>query len=229
MQASDEETLKTAKFDYLKLQTCLQDLKTSLPDLQPEAFTGAMLEFVKIFNVIGSAIAFAFKDITSKVAIIKRNYTIFPEVKGGLISFVEHEEKLKLQRLNGENPKEAPDAKYKNYESTSRTLLRLMWFFDFITNIFDNLERNRTMKVSDCCKKAYDESLGPHHPLAVRMAAKTAMSFTPSREKFLKELFPENLTEDEKYQAFKQCIETMTPVREFLWNYYGEHKLKDLP
>lgn len=85
------------------------------------------------------------------------------------------------------------------------------------------------MKISDCCKKAYDEALGPHHPFTVRAAAKTAMSFTPNRDKFLKELFPENLTEDEKYKAFKQCIETMTPIREFLWNYYGEHKLKDLP
>lgn len=61
MEASEEETLKTAKFDYLKLQNSLQDLKTSLPDLQAEAFTTSMLEFVKIFNVIGSAIAFAFK------------------------------------------------------------------------------------------------------------------------------------------------------------------------
>ena len=61
MEASEEETLKNAKFDYTKLQTSLQTLKTSLPDLQPEAFNETMLEFVKIFNVIGSAIAFAFK------------------------------------------------------------------------------------------------------------------------------------------------------------------------
>jgi len=104
-----------------------------------------------------------------------------------------------------------------------------MRFFDFLTILLQNLETNRTMKVSECCKKAYDEGLGPHHPLAVRMGAKAAMSFTPSREKFLKELFPEGLSEEEKYQAFKQCIETIAPVREFLWNYYGEHKLKDLP
>lgn len=58
------------------------------------------------------------KDITTKVAIIQSNYKTFPEVKGGLISFIEHEEKLKLQRLNGDNPKEAPDPKWKKYESS---------------------------------------------------------------------------------------------------------------
>jgi len=60
-------------------------------------------------------------DITSKVAIIKRNYKTFPDVKGGLISFTKHEGELKLQRCNGENnKKEAPDYKlWKDYEASN--------------------------------------------------------------------------------------------------------------
>lgn len=104
-----------------------------------------------------------------------------------------------------------------------------MWFLDFMSCLVNYIEGNRALKTSECCKKAYDEALGPHHPFAVRMAAKTAMSFTPSREKFLKELFPAEMTEEQKYLAFKKCGENLKPIKEHLWKYYGDHKLKELP
>lgn len=104
-----------------------------------------------------------------------------------------------------------------------------MWFLDFISSLVGHIEHDRKMKTSECCKKAYDEALGPHHPFAVRMAAKGAMSFAPSRDKFLKELFPANMSEEEKYKAFKQCQDNLVPIREFLWKYYADHDLKKLP
>jgi hypothetical protein len=43
-------------------------------------------------------------------------------VKGGLITFIEYEAGAKIQRLNGENPKEAPSEKYKYYSSSNHPM-----------------------------------------------------------------------------------------------------------
>lgn len=61
MDQSEEENLKSAKFDHQRLLKCLEEVKESLPDINSESFLNAMLEFVKIFSIIGSAISFAFK------------------------------------------------------------------------------------------------------------------------------------------------------------------------
>jgi hypothetical protein len=61
MDHSDEEKLKNAQFDHEHFLKYLQEVKTTIPDIQPEPFLNTMTECVKMFNVIGSAIAFAFK------------------------------------------------------------------------------------------------------------------------------------------------------------------------
>lgn len=104
-----------------------------------------------------------------------------------------------------------------------------MWFFDFVTSLIGYFEGDRLMKCSDCAKKAYDEALAPHHPLPIRIAAKAALNFTPSREKFLKGLFPEEMSEEERYHHFRHCLDIVGPVRKFLWKYYEEHGIKEIP
>ena len=103
-----------------------------------------------------------------------------------------------------------------------------MWFLDFVTVLVRHLEGDRQMKCSDCAKKAYNEGLAPHHPLPIRMPAKTALTFTPSREKFMKGLFPDTMTEEEKYRTFRQALDLINPIRTFLWKYYEDHGVKDI-
>jgi len=64
MDRAEEENLKSAKFNHEKLLKYLEEVKESLPDINAESFLNAMLEFVKIFSIIGSAISFAFKGNT---------------------------------------------------------------------------------------------------------------------------------------------------------------------
>jgi len=230
MDKSEEESLKSAKFNHVRLLKYLEEVKDSLPDIKPEPFLNSMTEFVKIFGIIGSAISFAFKDITTKVATIRKNYAMFPDVEGGLISFIEHEGALGIQLVNTENPTvPIPHPKFKGYDSTTRTINRLMWFFDFVTILIKNIATDKTAKVPDCAKRAYTEALAPHHPLPIRLAAKAALNFAPSRERFLKELFPADMEEDEKYRQFNYALEVIGPIREFLWKYYAEHGIKEIP
>jgi len=104
-----------------------------------------------------------------------------------------------------------------------------MWFFDFVTIMVTNLHADRKMKVSEACKKAYDAALGPHHPFTIRAAAKTAMTFAPGRDKLLNNLFPNQSSEEERYDAMKEMIDVIEPIRTFLWEYYQKNNLTTLP
>jgi len=230
MEDKDGDDIKKQPFSYEKLVLNLKGVNASLPDPDPKAFTNVMLEFVRIFNTMGSAMSIAFQDITSKVAIIKRNYKTYPNVSGGLISFTKHEAGLKVQRCNGDNnKKEAPGPEFKDYESTTRTILRLMWFFDFVSALLNNLDTDRKSSVSTACKAAYSEALGPHHPFPVRAAAKVAMLAAPNRNKLFHGLFGENTQEETIYNNIKEINQLIGPIKTCLWTYYKENNLTELP
>ncbi len=59
-----EEDLTKAKFNHHKLQEYLEEINKSLPDIDPKPYTNCMIEFVKIFNIIGSALSIAFQGKT---------------------------------------------------------------------------------------------------------------------------------------------------------------------
>jgi len=219
----------TARFNYKVLLADLENLKNSIPSIDRVAFSETILEFVKIFDLMGSGLQIAFKDIIKKVGIVNNNFQRFPEIKGGFIDFVEFEKVKRIDILNGHNGDDkVPERQYKDYESTARTLLRLMWFFDFVTDLVSNLEAHRKMKVSEACKKAYDAALAPHHPFTIRTAAKTAMTFAPNREKLLELLFPAGTSEEEKYSAMQKMLELIEPTRKYLWEYYQQHNMTRL-
>jgi len=104
-----------------------------------------------------------------------------------------------------------------------------MWFFDFVAALLRNLNSDREANVSTCCKSAYDEALGPHHPFPVRAAAKVAMLAAPNRKKLFTGLFGENWTEDVVYANIQKIGELIQPIRTCLWKYYEENKLTTLP
>jgi len=216
------------KFDHRALLKSLQETKESLPSLKPEAFYDIMLEFGKIFRIMGSSLDMAYREINGKVGMIKRNYGQL-QFNGGIMDFVKFEQAEKITVLNGLNNELAPDPKYGGYESTARTLLRLMWFLDFLSSFVGQLESDRKVGVSSACRKAYDVSLASRHPLPVRMAAKAAMTFAPGRKTILGGLFPKDLPDEEKYAAIKQMMELVEPVRKHLWDYYQSNGLADLP
>lgn len=64
---------------------------------------------------------------------------------------------------------------YSGYESTARTVLRLMWFLDYVYVLLDQLITRPNESLSHICADAYNIALAPHHPFAVRFAARTGM------------------------------------------------------
>ena len=69
-----------------------------------------------------------------KVAAIKENCKRFPDYPG-FFSFIKMEMENKIHIYNGKGNKGAPQ-EYKNYSSTARNLLRMMWLLTFIRVTF---------------------------------------------------------------------------------------------
>jgi hypothetical protein len=228
MDKQEEDSLKLQKFNMDILAKNLEEVNKNLADIPTEAWNNAMLEFVKIFNQMGSAMSMAFNDITSKVGIVRRNCKTWGDLKGGIITMIRHELALKIHILNGENPKLAPDPKYAGYESTARTVLRLMWFLDFTSTMLSNINDDRKIAMSSAAKNAYNVALGPHHPLLVRTGAGLAMMAAPNRDKLLGGLFPGE-TEEGKYKSLQKIVDLVAPIKVFLWKWYKENDLTNLP
>ena len=74
------------------------------------------------------------------------------------------------------------------YCSTSRTIFRGCWFFDFLHSLTKDLVEDKTVKASKIALKAYNVALGPHHPWALKKAAGVAMKAIKAREKFQKSI-----------------------------------------
>lgn len=116
-----------------------------------------------------------------------------------LQEFVAKEGELGVQQLNGENNKglikkmNKDDVQpwMKAYTSTSRHLWRGCWFFNFLTEIFKNMNLDRKSKLSKIASDAYNKSLGPHHPWVLRKVASAAMVAVNYREVFIKNFVSE--------------------------------------
>lgn len=85
---------------------------------------------------------------------------------------------LDVAKYNGENCDHLKGTEmdiYTDYESTARTVLRLMWFLDYVAVLLEKLIIKQNDSLGSICAEAYNIALAPHHPFAVRFAARTGM------------------------------------------------------
>ena len=61
MDMKEQESLKKEKFDYTKLVGVLKELTADLSDINPSLFWKLLMEVVKIFNEMSSALSIAFQ------------------------------------------------------------------------------------------------------------------------------------------------------------------------
>lgn len=124
------------------------------------------------------------------------------------------------------------------YVSGARSLLRLMWFLDFLYCLLTSLVNdadNREMKAIG--QDAYDTALAKHHPWILRKTIGAAFHFLPSKANFMKNLAmaatphgaPCIDVDAVLKPKLRETLEAMAPVRAELWRFYGAHKITDLP
>lgn len=166
------------------------------------------------------------------------------QFQGTLEQFVQKEAELKVQELNGDNNKGLIKKMAKDevqpwmakYISTSRHLYRGCWFFEFLTEIFQNCYIDRKSKLSKLAGDAYNKSLGPHHPWVLRKVAGAAMVAVNYREVFIKnictqqtEVMQVEYTEEQAYEDLDFLSKQTKVLSTKLLAYVEAHGLEKLP
>lgn len=118
------------------------------------------------------------------------------------------------------------------YVSGARSVLRLMWFLDFLRSLLAQLaDADSAKELRECAQVAYDTALASHHPWILRKTIGGAIYFLPHKATFLANLaaaggLADTSSIQARLSAFLECME---PVRLSLWDFYRSHGIADLP
>ncbi|KAH9094012.1 hypothetical protein Ae201684P_016630 [Aphanomyces euteiches] len=69
----------------------------------------------------------------------------------------------------------------KKHPSVSRSVLRLIWFLDFVETIMRVLVESTSEELGSGVSKAYESTLGTRHPWLIRKGVMTALSTCPTK------------------------------------------------
>ena len=221
-------------YDISKIESALTLASKDLSNLDPYFTLLAEYEFTKFFSQISSALAMGFNDITSKVEKMREKFKEFPECKT-IQQLILKEMELNIHKLNGENNSKfghKKKDKYEKYCSASRTFLRLLWFMEFLIEIFKTILADRKKdNIKKIIGNSYDKILAPRHSWLVRRAVGAAMMFgmSGSKDDAVRIIFCCE-TYDSKA---KEKIQKITNLLEKVWNaaneFYKENDLLKLP
>lgn len=151
-------------FSLKRWREQLITLSGSPDKLDIDTWVDFLYECCNLFKVMGSAMSMAFSgknpnsiyscnlsDVTSKAAVIKDNKEFHTKEAGltnpCLQDIIEYEISISLHILNGENNSKKLDKSKKTsweykYTSTTRTVLRNLWLFDFLHILMKNLHED---------------------------------------------------------------------------------------
>ena len=232
--ANDLNFSQKIPYDISKIESALTLASKDLSNLDPYFTLLAEYEFTKFFSQISSALAMGFNDITSKVEKMREKFKEFPECKT-IQQLILKEIELNIHKLNGENNSKfghKKKDKYEKYCSASRTFLRLLWFMEFLIEIFKTILADRKKdNIKKIIGNSYDKILAPRHSWLVRRAVGAAMMFgmSGSKDDAVRIIFC-----CEKYDSnAKEKIQKITNLLENVWSaaneFYKENDLLKLP
>ena len=219
-------------FDFKSIYNKLQKAAETPERLNPFYTLTAINDFTKIFKEISSALSMGFSDITDKCGKMRRKFEEYPNAKD-IQDLLRTEMSLNIHRLNKDNNKKLGhgDDEYKDYVSACRTFLRLLWFLEYLTDIFENvLKDDGTGAIKTILGNSYDKVLAPHHTFVVKNAVKFALMFSSAGNvaKNVKIIFGFNEYNDEAKQVIQNTVNFMKTI----WNggndFYVKNSLLDL-
>ena len=84
-----------------------------------------------------------FSDITEKCELMRKRFNEYPDAVS-IQDLCNKEIQLDIYKLNGDNNKSLGhhNDEYSNYVSACRTFLRLLWFLEYLIDIFDNVMKD---------------------------------------------------------------------------------------
>ena len=176
----DNNFSQSVPFDFKKITEKLKNAATSPDKLNPYYTISAIYDFTKFFKEISSALSMGFSDITEKCGIMREKFKQYPEATD-IQNLLQIEMSKNLHQLNRDNNSQLGHGKdqYKDYISACRTFLRLLWFLEYLIDVFEcMLKDNGTGPIKKILGDSYNKILSPHHTFIVRKAVGLALMFS---------------------------------------------------
>jgi hypothetical protein len=111
---------------------------------------------------------------------MREKFKEYPEAKD-IQDLFRIEMKKNIHKLNGNNNKELGHGydEYKNYTSACRTFLRLLWFLEYLMDIFEAAAKDDgTGSIRTILSDSYYKVLAPRHSFLVKKAVGLALMFS---------------------------------------------------
>lgn len=186
-------------------------------------FTKACLEVIKLLAGLGKAFEFAGSDMNDKLRTIsKRTQETANECKISpndvtLQMMVEREIKAKTTHAG------------KKAAGATRTIIRLLWFLDFIGVLMSKLANEPNTDLKNILSATYEETLSPRHIWMLRKIVRAGMSLVPEKKHFIPKLGLEGLSVAEQSVKLSSWGKAVDVVRFDMWTFMKTNNLEDVP
>ena len=219
-------------FNFKSIYSKLEIASKNPDKLNPFYTLSAIYDFTKFFYHISTALSMGFFDITTKAEQMRTKFEEYPD-STDIQDLLYKEIQLGVYKLNGENNSSLGhgNGKYSNYVSACRTFLRLLWFLEYLIDIFESiLKDNGKGGVKKILGDSYNKILAPRHPFITRKAVSLALMFSSAGNvaSIVKLIFGfENYT-DEAKKTIQDTINLMRIIWKGGNDYYIKYKMLDL-
>ena len=214
----DNNFSQEVPFDFKSMSFKLQKASIAPDKLNPFYTISSIFDFTKFFSKISSALSMGFSDITTKSQIMRERFKEYPDATD-IQNLLNKEMELGIHQLNGDNNKSFGHKKdeYAKYISASRTFLRLLWFLEYLTDVFENvLKDDGNGEIKKILGDSYDRVLAPHHSFIVKRAVGLALSLSSAGNvaHIVKLIFGYS---EYNHEARKQIQDTIDLMK-IIWN-----------
>jgi len=180
LMKDDNNFSQDVPYNFKTISYKLKKAAENPENLNPFYTISAINDFTKFFKQISSALSLGFSDITEKCGIMREKFKEYPEAKD-IQDLFRIEMKKNIHKLNGNNNKELGHGydEYKNYTSACRTFLRLLWFLEYLMDIFEAAAKDDgTGSIRTILSDSYYKVLAPRHSFLVKKAVGLALMFS---------------------------------------------------
>ena len=229
---NDKNFSQDVPFDFKQVAYKIGKASKKPEKLNPYYTISAIFDCTKVFYSISSALSMGFSDITEKCGIMREQFKRY-DTATDIQNLLEIEMGKNLYKLNGDNNAQLGHGndEYKNYISACRTFLRLLWFLEYLTDVFDTmLKDDGSGAMKTILGNSYNKILAPHHTFLVKKAVGLALLFSSAGNvaKNVNTIFGYKEYNDEARKAIQSSIDLMKIVWKGGYDFYEKHKLLDL-
>jgi len=232
LMKDDKNFSQDVPFNFKQITEKLKIAATAPDKLNPYYTISAIYDFTKFFKEISSALSMGFSDITEKCGIMREKFNEYPEATD-IQNLLEIEMGKNLHKLNKDNNSQFGHGKdeYKDYISACRTFLRLMWFLEYLTDVFEcMLKDNGTGAMKKILGNSYDKVLAPRHTFLVRKAVGLALMFSSGGDvnRNVDIIFGFKKYDEEARKAIQETIDLMKTIWKGGISFYEKNDLLGL-